>query len=78
MHTISTPFDGALQESRGGPEPFDGMVEAWWKSMEAIQESLTNPAAQAAWAVLAEDEKRFIDIKNSPLWFAEEHVMIGE
>lgn len=77
LHTITTPFDAALQESRGGPEPFDGMVEAWWESMEAIQKSLTDPAAQAAWSVLAEDEKRFIDIKKSPLWFAEEHVMIG-
>jgi uncharacterized protein (TIGR02118 family) len=77
LHTIKTPFDTALQESRGGPEPYDGMVEAWWESIEAIQHSLTDPVAQAAWGVLAEDEKRFIDLENSPLWFAEEHVMIA-
>jgi uncharacterized protein (TIGR02118 family) len=77
LHTISTPFDSALRDSRGGPEPFDGIVEAWWESSEAIQRALDDPQAQAAWAALMEDEKRFIDLPNSPLWFAEEHVMVA-
>ncbi|MCK9284660.1 MAG: EthD domain-containing protein [Rhodocyclaceae bacterium] len=76
LHTLATPFDDALRSSRGGPEPYDGMVEAWWESLEAVQHALEDPAAQTAWAVLIEDEQRFIDVKNSPLWFAEEHPMI--
>ena len=78
LHTISTPFDDGLRESRGGPAPFDGMVEAWWESMDALHHAVKDPAAQAAWAALMEDEKRFIDLENSPLWFAEEHVMVAE
>ena len=77
LHTISTPFDDGLRASRGGPEPFDGMVEAWWESLEVLRHTVEDPAAQAAWAALMEDEKRFIDLENSPLWFAEEHVMVA-
>jgi hypothetical protein len=37
-----------------------------------------DPEAQAAWAALIEDEKRFIDLQHSPLWFGEEKVMFSE
>ncbi len=75
---VSTPFDDGLRESRGGPELFDGMVEAWWDSLDALRHAVEDRAAQAAWAALMEDEKRFIDFANSPLWFAEEHVMVAD
>lgn len=77
LHTISTPFDAALRDSRGGPEPFDGMVEAWWDSIEALQHSLAAPEAAEAWTALLEDEKRFIDVKNSPIWIGKEHIMVA-
>ena len=77
LHTVATPFDTALRESRGGPEPFDGMVEAWWESLEAVQHAMEDPEAQTAWAALMEDEKRFIDLENSPMWFGEEHLVVA-
>jgi hypothetical protein len=43
-----------------------------------VQRSLADPEAQAAWAALIEDEKRFIDLQHSPLWFGEEKVMFSE
>ena len=46
--------------------------------MDALHHAVEDPVAQAAWAALMEDEKRFIDLENSPLWFAEEHVMVAE
>jgi EthD domain len=61
-----------------GPEPFDGIAEVWWESLEVVQRSLADPEAQAAWAALIEDEKRFIDLQHSPLWFGEEKVMFSE
>ena len=78
LHTMSTPFDQGLLESRGGPQPYDGMVEAWWDSLDAVQRALEDPEAQVAWAALMEDELRFIDVSNSPLWFAEEHLMVAD
>jgi hypothetical protein len=32
-------------------------------------------AARAAGALLLEDEKRFIDLSRSPLWWGTEHVI---
>ena len=32
---------------------------------------------EAAGAALLEDEKTFIDLARSPLWFNEEHVIVG-
>jgi hypothetical protein len=78
LHTVSTPFDELLRSSRGGPEPFDGMVEAWWDSIDVLKKVMADPSAQEAWALLAEDELRFIDVKNSPLWFGEEHLMASK
>ena len=57
LHTITTPLDAALRDSRGGLEPFDGIAEVWWESLEVVQRSLADPEAQAAWAALIEDEK---------------------
>ena len=78
LHTIATPLDAALRDNRGGPETFDGIAEVWWESLEVVQRSLADPEAQAAWAALIEDEKRFIDLQHSPLWFGEEKVMFSE
>lgn len=78
LHTICTALDLELRSSRGGPEPFDGLVETWWESMEALQRSLADPEAQTAWATLAEDEQKFIEWRSSPLWFGEEHVMVSD
>ena len=78
LHTVATPLDAALCDSRGDPEPFDGIAEVWWESLELVQRSLADLEAQAAWAALTEDEKRFIDLQHSPLRFGEEHVMVSE
>lgn len=78
LHTIETPFDAVLRDSRGGSEPFDGIAEVWWESLEVVQRSLADPAAQSAWATLTEDEKQFIDLQHSPLWFGEEQLMFSE
>ena len=37
----------------------------------------TSEAAAAAGRELLEDEKTFIDLANSPLWFGDEHVVVG-
>jgi hypothetical protein len=34
------------------------------------------PAGRAAGRRLLEDEKRFIDLTRSPIWFGEEHTLV--
>jgi uncharacterized protein (TIGR02118 family) len=72
LHTLDDPINDALAEARGGMEPeYDGVAELWWKDEDAL-DAFTTEAGQAAGAELLEDEKKFIDHENSPLWFAYE------
>ncbi|HXK25724.1 MAG TPA: EthD domain-containing protein [Myxococcota bacterium] len=72
LHTIETSINEALR-TRGGPEAFDGVAEIWLDRAEVI---LTPDAARAGQELL-EDEKKFIDLKLSPLWLAEEREIIS-
>jgi uncharacterized protein (TIGR02118 family) len=76
LHTVATPLDAALRESRAAPEAFDGVAELWFESLEAMGARLATPEAQAAARALLEDERRFIDHARSPLWLGEEHVVL--
>jgi uncharacterized protein (TIGR02118 family) len=76
LHTREHPVNQALRDSRDAPEPFDGVAELWWSSLEDLTAALAQPAGRAAGAALLEDERRFIDHARSPLWVADERVLI--
>jgi uncharacterized protein (TIGR02118 family) len=77
LHTGYDEMNAGLQASRGGPEPYDGVAELWFDSVDAIGAGLSTNAGRRAAAELLEDEKRFIDLANSPLWIADEHQIVG-
>ena len=74
-HTIDPAMSRALAASRNAPDPFDGVAELWLDLDELTARSAT-PAAAAAGRALLEDERRFIDLANSPIFFADDHVVI--
>ena len=77
-HPIDSELDGPLAQSRGTQvEPYDGVAQLWWDSIEDLQAAFTDEAGQAAAAELLEDERHFIDLSASPLWLGEEHVVVG-
>ena len=76
VHTRDLPMNPAIRESRGAPAEYDGVAELWFESLEAMAAN-TSPEAAAAGAELLEDERKFIDLANSPLWFAEERPIVG-
>ena len=78
VHSLDDPVNEALRGGRGGPEPYDGVAELWWDSVEDLQEAMESPAGQVAALELLEDEKTFIDLSKSPLWIARERPVIGE
>jgi hypothetical protein len=53
------------------------VAELWFDSVESVIENGRRPEAQAAAAMLLEDERRFIDLARSPLWWGEEKVVVG-
>jgi uncharacterized protein (TIGR02118 family) len=66
----------SLQARNGGaPVPYDGVAELWFDSLEDLGGD--DPAKQQAANELLEDERKFIDLPNSPMWFANEHVVVG-
>jgi uncharacterized protein (TIGR02118 family) len=76
VHTRDTPMNAAIQGSRNAPPEYDGVAELWFDSLEDMAAN-RSPAAAGAGRELLEDEGRFIDLANSPIWFAEERTIVG-
>lgn len=68
VHTLDVPANAALRGSRNAPPEYDGVAELWFDSAEFP----ITPEAARAGRELLEDERRFIDLENSPLWLSEE------
>ena len=77
MHTLSTPYNAALQASRGGPEDYDGVAELWWDSLDDLAAATATDAGRSAGLALLEDERTFIDLARSPLFVGEVHEIVG-
>lgn len=67
----------AIRAAREAPPEFDGVAELWFDSLEAVIANGRRPEAQAAGQLLLEDERRFIDLPKSPLWWGQERVIVG-
>lgn len=65
VHTVS-------EDTTRAAAPFDGVAELWF---DATRSTGSPDEQRAAAAMLLEDERRFIDLSASPIWFATEHVM---
>jgi uncharacterized protein (TIGR02118 family) len=77
-HARETDLDAALAGARSSePGIYDGVAELWWDSVEDILAAMSSEDGQLAASALLEDEQRFIDLPNSPIWLGEENVVIG-
>jgi uncharacterized protein (TIGR02118 family) len=73
----STLDDPAMQERARAsrdllPAEFDGVAELWWESRAVLAAVRKTPEGAAALAALLEDERRFIDLKHSQMWYGAE------
>ncbi|MGH9244319.1 MAG: EthD domain-containing protein [Acidimicrobiales bacterium] len=76
LHTMETPVNEVLRGSRGAPEPFDGIAEVWFESLDQMTSAMNRSEARDAARAVLEDEARFIDHARSPIFLADEHVVI--
>lgn len=74
LHSLPADASEELRRVRGGPEGFDGVAQLWWDSFEDMA-TARDEAASAAGRMLLEDERKFIDLERSPLWWGEEKVI---
>jgi len=78
VHTVEDPINEQLAGARGRMEPpYDRVAELWWTTRAALVASFASAAGEAAGRELLEDEMKFIDLPNSPLWFAYEYPQVN-
>jgi len=70
---LADPINESLRQSRAGPEPYDGVAENWFDSLEDLAPGMASPQGQEAIRELLEDERRFIDLARSPVCIARQH-----
>lgn len=76
LHPTAADTAAGIAGTRGAPEPFDGVAELWFDSSEAIVAARSSDEGRAASRALLEDERRFLDHSESPLWLCEEHEIV--
>lgn len=72
LHSFAREVSEGARLSRDGPEQYDGVAQLWWDSFDDMALTASDPAAREASLMLLEDERRFIDLSSSPLWWGEE------
>jgi len=77
LHSVPEDLNAAVRASRDAPTEFDGVAMLWFDSLDAVHANGQRPEAQTAAKLLLEDEKTFIDLPKSPLWWGEEKVVVG-
>lgn len=77
-HVIAPEIGGKLSASRESLEPFDGVAEIYFDSLEAFGEGHFSAEVEEAQRSIIADEDVFLDRKRSSIFLSEDHVIIGE
>ena len=72
-HTVDSPMNEILRESRGMVQEFDGIAEVWFESEQAFIDAMSSEEGQKLGAILHEDESKFIDHARSAAFLVREH-----
>ena len=72
-HTIDTPLNEGMRDSRGMQPEYDGVAEVWFESEEDLMEAMGTPEGQKLSAELLEDEKNFVDHSKSSAFIVREY-----
>lgn len=77
-HSFAHPgLQPALDLRKGETAPYDGIAELWYDSVEAVLALNRSAEARRAGRELLEDERKFIDLPNSPLFYTVEREVIA-
>lgn len=77
-HSFPEDASSPLALVRGSAgQDYDGVAELWWNDMESFASAGMTAEGQEAGRALLEDEARFIDLPNSPIFLVSENEVIG-
>jgi uncharacterized protein (TIGR02118 family) len=77
VHRLDTPANEAMRASRDTADPYDGLAELWWESLEDVAAATSTDEGRRASRELLEDERKFIDLRRSALWVGVEHEIVA-
>ncbi|MGC5024071.1 EthD domain-containing protein [Tsukamurella sp. DT100] len=80
-YTQSAPFSdpriAATLQARGSTvAPYDGVAELYWDSIDDLVAVGASNEGRDAGRALLEDERRFIDLAESPIFYTEERIVL--
>jgi uncharacterized protein (TIGR02118 family) len=75
-YTLPSSGFSKIAQARGAPDGFDGVAELWFSDLNEMTSKGATEEGRAAGRALLEDEARFIELANSPLWLSEEKAFI--
>ena len=76
-HAFSDARTAPAANARGCQvRPYDGVAEVYWETVEDLLDGASSLEGRAAGRALLEDERRFIDLPNSSLFFVREHEIV--
>lgn len=67
-HSVDEPRFERMGAPRGGLAAYDGVAELWWDGNRVL-DAASAAAARQANQELLDDERRFIDLPASPIFF---------
>jgi len=76
-HTRYDESNEAMRARRTRPVLYDGVAELWWDSIEDRLPATVAPERQPASQALFEDEKKFVDHSQSPVFLTREYVFVS-
>ena len=72
-HTVDTPLNDSIQDSRGMLPAYDGVAEVWFDSEQDLMDAMSSPEGQEVSAILLQDEGNFLDHTKSTAFITKEH-----
>jgi len=76
-YTIDIAAISAAVEARAGLPAFDGVAELWWDTAQDIVAVGDTKEGRDAGRRLLADERTFIDLAASSIFYTREHAIIG-
>ena len=71
-HTITSPLNDGMRESRGMLNEHDGVAEVWFESEMDLMEAMGSSEMQELSEALLKDEQNFIDHSKSSAFIVSE------
>jgi hypothetical protein len=71
-HTLDSPLNEGMQQSRGMVDAFDGIAECWFESEADLMEAMGTPEYAELGQTLLDDESTFIDHARSSAFIVRE------